>query len=68
MNLKLQDKVLCSEIKQRTKITDIIECTLKWKWARHIARMKDNRWTKRCTMAAKEREEIKRTTQRKMTR
>ena len=21
----------------------------KWKWARHTARMKDNRWTKRCT-------------------
>ena len=21
----------------------------KWKWTGHIARMKDNRWTKRCT-------------------
>ena len=30
---------------------DIIEYTLKqkWKWAGHIARLKDNRWTKRCT-------------------
>ena len=39
------------EIGKRTKITDIIEYTLKqkWKWAGHIARMKDNRWTKRCT-------------------
>ena len=40
-----------SEIRKRTKIIDIIEYTLKqkWRWAGHIARMKDNRWTKRCT-------------------
>ena len=32
-------------------ITDIIEYTLKrkWRWTGHIATMKDNRWTKRCT-------------------
>ena len=38
------------KIRKRTKIIDI-ECTLKQKWRRagHIARMKDNRWTKRCT-------------------
>ena len=48
---KLQDKIPCSEIRKRTKITDIVEYTLKQKWkcAGHIARMKDNRWTKRCT-------------------
>ena len=36
---------------ERTKTTDIIEYTLKqkWRWAGHIARMKDNRWTNRCT-------------------
>ena len=30
---------------------DIIEYTLKqkWRWAGHLARTKDNRWTKRCT-------------------
>ena len=51
LGLKLQDKILCSEIRKRTKITDIIEYTLKqkWRWTGHIARMKDNRWTKRCT-------------------
>ena len=51
LDLKLQDKVQCSEIRRRTKITDIIENTLKQKgrWAGHIARMKDNRWTKSCT-------------------
>ena len=51
LDLKLQDKIPCSEIRKRTKVTDIIEYTLKqkWKWAGHIAKMKDNRWTKRCT-------------------
>ena len=51
LNLKLQDKMPGSEIRKRTKITDIIEYTLKrkWRWAGHIAIMKDNGWTKRCT-------------------
>ena len=51
LNLKLQLKIPCSEIRNRTNITDIIEITLKrkWRWAGHIARMKYNRWTKRCT-------------------
>ena len=51
LDLKLQDKIPCSEIRKRTKTIDVIEYTLKqkWKWASHIARMKDNRWTKRCT-------------------
>ena len=51
LNIKLQDKILCSEIRKRTKIIDIIEYTLKqkWRWAGYIARMKDNRWTKCCT-------------------
>ena len=50
LDLKLQDKIPCSEIRKRTKIIDIIDFTLKrkWKWAGHIARLKDNRWTKRC--------------------
>ena len=45
------NNIPCSEIRKRAKILDIIEYTLKqkWKWAGHIARMKDNRWTKRCT-------------------
>ena len=50
----------------------IIEYTLKqkWRWAGHIARMKDNRWTKRCSewQPSKEREEIKRTTTQTMAR
>ena len=71
MGLKLQDKIPCSEIRKRTKIIDMIEYTLKQKWRRagHIARMKDNRWTKLCTeWQPKEREEIKRTTMQTMAR
>ena len=51
LGLKLQDKTPCSEIRKRTKITDIIEYTLKQKRRRagHTARMKDNRWAKHCT-------------------
>ena len=55
-------KVPCSEIKKRTNKIDIIEYTpkRKWRWAGHarIARMKDNRWAKRCTGCDSEREEI----------
>ena len=49
--LKLQDKIPCSETRKRAKIIDTVKYTLKqkWRWAGHIARMKDNRWTKRCT-------------------
>ena len=39
LNLKLQHKIKCSEIrKKETKMVDIVECTLKqkWKWAGHI--------------------------------
>ena len=48
LDLKLKDKIPCSKIRKRTKIIDIIEYTLKqkWKWAGHIARLKDNRWTR----------------------
>ena len=51
LDLKLQDKIPCSEIRKRTKIFYIIEYTLnqKWRWAGQKARMKDNRWTKHCT-------------------
>ena len=52
---------------KRTKIIDIIEYTLKrkWKWAGHVARMKDQTLHR---VATKDREEIKRTTKQKMAR
>ena len=51
LGLKLQDKIPCSEIRKRIKITDTMKYTLKqkWRWAGHRARMKDNTWTKHCT-------------------
>ena len=41
LDLKLKDKISCSEIRKRTKIIDVIEYILKqkWKWAGHIARL-----------------------------
>ena len=37
LNLKQQNKVPCSEIRKRTKITDMAEYTLKQNWAGHVA-------------------------------
>ena len=44
----LREQKKKKEKKKETKIISTIECTLKqkWTWARHIARMKDNRRTK----------------------
>ena len=51
LGIKLIDKVPNLEIREKTKVNDVLaEITkLKWKWAGHVARMKDNRWTVRCT-------------------
>ena len=51
LGIKLIDKVLNLEIRERTKLNYILEeiTKLKWKWAGHVARMKDNRWIVRCT-------------------
>ena len=51
LGIKLQDKVPCTTIRQKTGVTDVLKHTLKqkWNWAGHIARYSDNRWTKRCT-------------------
>ena len=57
--------------KKRAKIINTIEYTLKqkWKWAGHIARMKDKEVDQTLhRVAAKEREEIKKTTKQKMAR
>ena len=38
-------------VRQTSRVHDIIEHvkTLKWRWAGHVARMNDNRWTKLVT-------------------
>ena len=47
LNVKLEDRILNTTIRQRTRVTDIVQyvTNMKWKWAGHIARMKDNRWS-----------------------
>ena len=44
LNVKLKDSAH-NTIRQRTRVTDIVKHVrnAKWKWAGHIARMKDNR-------------------------
>ena len=51
LNVKLKDRIRNAAIRQRTRVTDIVQyvTNTKWKWAEHIARMKDNRWTIRST-------------------
>ena len=51
LNVKQKDRIRDSTIRQRTRVTDIVQyvTNTKWKWAGHIARMKDNRRTIRST-------------------
>ena len=51
LNVKLEVRIRNTTIRQRTRVTDIVQyvTNTKWKWAGHIARMKDNRWTIRST-------------------
>ena len=50
-NITLRDKVRNSEIRNKTEVKDIIEKikAAKWRWAGHVVRRDDNRWTKRLT-------------------
>ena len=47
LNVKLKDRIRNTTIRQRTRVTDIVQyvTNTKWKWAGHITRLKDNRWT-----------------------
>ncbi|CAG9837260.1 unnamed protein product [Diabrotica balteata] len=49
LGITLRDRITNEDIRRRTGVTDIIEkiARLKWRWAGHIARMTDGRWTKR---------------------
>ena len=51
LQIKIKDKISCKEIRRRTQVKDIVEfvTSQKWKWAGHVARSKDNRWTLRAT-------------------
>ena len=47
LNDRLKDRIRHTIVRQRTRVTYIVQyvTNTKWKWARHIAQMKDNRWT-----------------------
>lgn len=49
LGVTLRDKIRNEELRRKTKITDAIEriTHLKWNWAGHVARIPDNRWTRR---------------------
>ncbi|PZC71479.1 hypothetical protein B5X24_HaOG213342 [Helicoverpa armigera] len=47
LSLRKVQKIKSSEIRKKTNLTDALihALKLKWKWAGHICRCKDNRWT-----------------------
>ena len=47
LNVKLKDRIRNTIFRQRIRVTDVVQyvTNTKWKSARHIARMKDKRWT-----------------------
>ena len=51
LNITIRDKQKNTTIRNKTKVKDIIEKIkeMKWRWAGHIARQKDNRWTIKTT-------------------
>ena len=51
LHVKLKDRIRSTILRQRTRVTDIVQyiTNTKLKWAGHIAQMKDNRWTIRST-------------------
>ena len=51
LQIKLRDKIPHRDIRKQTNFEDVQKHIgkQKWRWARHVGRMHDNRWTKRCT-------------------
>ena len=51
LGIKLKDKIPHHTIRKQTQFEDVQKHIgkQKWRWAGHLGRMKDNRWTKRCT-------------------
>ena len=51
LNITYKDRMTNIWVRERTKVIDIIYTVrkMKWSWARHINRLKDNRWTSRVT-------------------
>ena len=51
LNITIRDKVRNSDIRKQTQIKDIMVKIkeAKWRWAGHVMRRDDNRWTRRVT-------------------
>ena len=51
LSISLKDKKTCEWIRNKTGVKDVIDIAKinKWRWAGHVARLQDNRWTKRLT-------------------
>ena len=51
LGITRSDRYRSTWIRAKTRVKDIVQVVkkIKWRWAKHIARMKDNRWTKRIT-------------------
>lgn len=51
LDIRLTDKIPHKTIRKRTKLIDAENFIkkMKWRWAGHIGRQVDNRWTRRCT-------------------
>lgn len=49
LGVTLRDKIRNSRIRERTKITDVVErvASLKWKWIGHVMRQEPDRWTQK---------------------
>ena len=51
LNLTLRDKVKHTDIRQKTKVKDIIAKIkeMKWRWAGHLYTTQDSKWKKKLT-------------------
>jgi hypothetical protein len=49
LGVSLRDRIRNTEIRKRTQVTDVIQriASLKWRWAGHVARSSDEKWTKK---------------------
>ena len=51
LKIRKKQMIRCDRIRNETNLTDALKHCLvsKWKWAGHIARVKDKRWSQRVT-------------------
>ncbi|GBP38812.1 Putative uncharacterized transposon-derived protein F52C9.6 [Eumeta japonica] len=51
LKIKKIQKISHTDIRQKTKVIDALSHSqkLKWRWAGHVARLSDNRWTRKTT-------------------